>query len=133
MAEAGMAKTLAVETVVGVIGVGILLVEYDDDVWRYAAVALKKVGFGVVVASDGHESLRLLDGIPDLALLLTDVVLPGGMNGRSLADEVQRRRLGVKVLFMTGYTRNAIVHHGVLDVDVQLLGKPFTLEDLTAK
>ena len=66
-------------------------------------------------------------------LLLTDVVLPNGMNGRQLADEVRRRRPGIRVLYVTGYTRNAIIHHGRLDPDIDLLTKPFTAEALTRK
>ena len=66
-------------------------------------------------------------------MLFTDVVLPGGMNGRQLADEAMRRRPGLKVLFTTGYTRNAIVHHGRLDAGVEMIGKPFTFADLSAR
>jgi two-component system NtrC family sensor kinase len=60
-------------------------------------------------------------------------VLPGGMNGRQLADEVLRQRPGIKVLYITGYTRNAIIHHGRLDPDIELLTKPFTAETLARK
>jgi two-component system NtrC family sensor kinase len=66
-------------------------------------------------------------------LLFTDVVLPGGMNGRQLADEALRRRPDLKVLYATGYTRNAIIHQGRLDADVELLTKPFTHDLLTRK
>jgi CheY-like chemotaxis protein len=66
-------------------------------------------------------------------LLFTDVVLPGGVNGRELADEVVRRSPRTRVLFTTGYTRNAIVHHGTLDPGVQLLGKPFSYAELACK
>ena len=69
----------------------------------------------------------------DVDLLFTDVVMPGGMNGRQLADEAVRRRPGLKVLFTTGYTRNAIVHHGRLDPGVQMIGKPFSFDELGAK
>jgi CheY-like chemotaxis protein len=65
-------------------------------------------------------------------LLFTDVVMPD-MNGRRLADEALRRRPGLKVLFATGYSRNAIIHNGVLDAGVQLIGKPFTVEELASK
>jgi DNA-binding LytR/AlgR family response regulator len=65
--------------------------------------------------------------------LFTDVVLPDGMSGRELADEAMRRRPGLKVLFTTGYTRNAIVHNGKLDAGVNLISKPFTYEQLAAK
>jgi CheY-like chemotaxis protein len=76
--------------------------------------------------------LKLVDG-NHVDLLFTDVVMPGGMNGRELADEATRRRPNLKVLFTTGYTRNAIVHHGRLDPDVDLIGKPYLLNDLSAK
>ena len=59
--------------------------------------------------------------------------MPGGMNGRQLADEAMRRRPGLKVLFTTGYTRNAIVHHGRLDPGVNLISKPYTFADLSAR
>jgi DNA-binding LytR/AlgR family response regulator len=66
-------------------------------------------------------------------LLFTDVVLGGGMNGRALADEIMRRKLGLPVLFTTGYTANAIVHHGRLDSGMHLIGKPFTYAELASK
>ena len=69
----------------------------------------------------------------EVDLLFTDVVLPGGMNGREIASEALRRRPKLKVLFTTGYTRNAIVHHGRLDADVEVVFKPFTYFDLATK
>ena len=65
-------------------------------------------------------------------MLFTDVVMPE-VNGRKLADEALRRRPNLKVLFTTGYSRNAVIHNGVLDPGVQLIGKPFTIEELAAK
>ena len=59
--------------------------------------------------------------------------MPGGMNGRQLADEALKRRPGLKVLFTTGYTRNAIIHHGRLDPGVNLIGKPYTFEELGSR
>ena len=111
----------------------ILLVEDDEQVNRFACEALRDRGYRVLSAPDGATALRLLDGEPSVELLFTDVVLPGGMNGRQLADEVQRRRPAVKVLYATGYTRNAIIHQGRLDSDVDLLSKPFTADALTRK
>ena len=83
-------------------------------------------------ASGGEAALKLIDHHPEIALVFADVVMPG-MNGRKLADEVRRRRPALKVLFTTGYTRNAVVHNGVLDAGVELLGKPFTLDELAAR
>jgi CheY-like chemotaxis protein len=81
-------------------------------------------------AADGAGALRALADGPPVCLLFTDIGLPGGMNGRELADEVQRRVPGLPVLFTTAYARNAIVHHGRLDAGVELIAKPFTLPDL---
>jgi DNA-binding response OmpR family regulator len=77
--------------------------------------------------------LRILASHREVALLLTDVGLPGGMNGRQLADEARRRRADLKVLFTSGYARNAIVHHGRLDIGVGLITKPFAFAELAAK
>ena len=79
------------------------------------------------------SALQLLEADPSISLLFTDVVLPGGMNGRQLADEAQRRRPELKVLYATGYTRNAIIHQGRLDAEVELLTKPFTADALARK
>ncbi len=111
----------------------VLMVEDDEQVNRFTCEALRDRGFRVIAASDGPSALRLLDREPSIDLLFTDVVLPGGMNGRELADEVLRRRPAMKVLFATGYTRNAIIHHGRLDPDVELLSKPFTADALALK
>ena len=107
--------------------------EDDEQVNLFAGEALRDRGYRVIAASDGPAALRLLDDEPAIDLLFTDVVLPGGMNGRQLADEVLRRRPSVKVLFATGYTRNAIIHQGRLDPDVELLSKPFTADLLARK
>ena len=77
--------------------------------------------------------LEVLDRNPEIELLFSDVVMPGGLNGRQLADEAIRRRPGLKVLFTTGYTRNAIVHNGMLDPGTNLLTKPFSIEELAGK
>ena len=111
----------------------ILVVEDHDELRAYSTGVLRELGYRVFEASSGKNALEVLQRTPDLSLLFTDVVLPEGMNGRELADEVQRRRSGVKVLFTTGYTRNAIVHNGRLDAGVNLIGKPFSFRDLAAK
>jgi two-component system NtrC family sensor kinase len=117
----------------GAHGECILLVEDDDDVIQYVAEALADFGYRVEQARTAAEALALLEKNPDIALLLTDVVLPGGMNGRELANEAHKKRPKLPVLFATGYTRNAIIHHGRLDPDVELLVKPFTTEALARK
>jgi CheY-like chemotaxis protein len=87
----------------------------------------------VVEAGTGATALEALAAHPDIALVLTDVGLPGGMNGRQLADKARRARPGLKILFTTGYARDAIVHNGKLDSDVVLLAKPFRIDELAAK
>src|SRR6202011_4668312 len=91
-------------------GETILLVEDEADVRGSTVEMLRELGYRVIEAPDGSVGLRLLDAHREINLLFTDVGLPGGMNGRQLADEAQRRRAGLKVLFMSGYARNAIVH-----------------------
>ncbi|RUW84132.1 response regulator, partial [Mesorhizobium sp. M8A.F.Ca.ET.023.01.1.1] len=83
-------------------------------------------------AAGGPEALEKLAATPGIALLFTDIVMPV-MNGRKLAEEALARQPGLKVVFTTGFTRNAVVHNGVLDHDVHFLAKPFTIEQLAAK
>ena len=111
----------------------ILLVEDDEEVRKFAAEVLLEQGYTVHAAGDGASALRLLDSESNIGLLFTDVVLPGGMNGRQLADEARRRKPELKVLYATGYTRNAIIHQGRLDAEVELLTKPFAADALARK
>jgi CheY-like chemotaxis protein len=111
----------------------ILVVEDDADVRYYSCDSLKELGYTVLEAENGQAGLRMLETVPDIRVLFTDIGLPGGMNGRQLADHARKRRPGLKVLFTTGYARNAIVHDGRLDPGVELLTKPFTQADLAAK
>jgi two-component system NtrC family sensor kinase len=111
----------------------ILLVEDDEEVNRFATDALRDLGYRVESAHDGAHALKIFRQHPDISLLFTDVVLPGGMNGRQIAEEAWKLRPGLKVLFATGYTRDAIIHEGRLDADVELLTKPFTPETLGRK
>jgi CheY-like chemotaxis protein len=108
----------------------ILLVEDDEDVRAFTAEFLAELGYHVLLAGDARSALKTLEREPDIALLFTDLGLPNGVNGRQLAEEARRRRPGLKVLFTTGYARNAIVHHGRLDPGVELIGKPFTHTNL---
>ena len=114
-------------------GETILVVEDEHDLRHFTTETLRELGYAVLEAPDGHAALDTVNRHPEIALLFTDVVLGGGMNGRTLADEVRRRRPAVKVLFTTGYTSNAIVHHGRLDPGVHLIGKPFTYAELATK
>ena len=114
-------------------GETILLVEDDDDVRAFAADLLRDLGYRVLAAATGPEGLRLLDQHPEVRLLFTDVALPGGMTGRQLAEEAERRHPGLKVLYTTGYARNAIVHQGRLDPGVELIVKPFSSAALAGK
>jgi CheY-like chemotaxis protein len=114
-------------------GEKVLLVEDDEDVRAFTREVLSELGYEVAEAPDGPSALRLLGELRDLILLFTDVGLPNGMNGRQLAEEVWRRRTDLKVLFTTGYARNAIVHHGRLDSGVNLIVKPFTQTELARK
>ncbi|MBV8651916.1 MAG: PAS domain S-box protein [Alphaproteobacteria bacterium] len=114
-------------------GETILVVEDDDDVRHYSVDCLRELGYLVVDAPDADTALRRLDADPGIRLMFTDVGLPGDRNGRQLAEEAIQRCPRLKVLFTTGYARNAIVHHGRLDPGVDLLVKPFTYADLAAK
>jgi PAS domain S-box-containing protein len=113
-------------------GVAILVVEDEPAMRQVSVDALTTLGFYVYEADGAAAALALLDQHPEIALLFTDVIMPD-INGRQLADEACHRRSDLKVLFTTGYTRNAVVHNGVLDDGVELLGKPFTLEQLAEK
>ena len=110
----------------------ILVVEDDALMLRLSSDALRELGYAVLESESAAAALAILDATPHIALLFTDVVMPE-VNGRKLADEALRRRPGLKVLFTTGYTPNAVVHGGVLDAGVNFLSKPFTLEQLAAK
>ena len=111
----------------------ILVVEDDDTLRSYTVETLTELGYGVFAAATGAAALELLDRGSDVDLLFTDIVMPGGLNGRQLADEALRRRPGLKVLFTTGYTRNAIAHHGRPNLGVHMIGKPFSFDELSAK
>ena len=115
-------------------GETILVCEDDDDVRAYSVNSLRELGYRVIEAADGQAALRQLEeAAGQVDLLFTDIVLPGGMTGAMVADEARRIQPGLKVLFTTGYARNAIVHHGRLDPGVELLSKPFSYADLAGR
>jgi PAS domain S-box-containing protein len=111
----------------------ILVVEDDEDVRAQSAEALGELGYRVIQAQDGPSALRVLRREAHVDLLFTDVVLPGGLTGAQVASEAQVIQPGIRVLFTTGYARNAIVHNGRLDPGVQLITKPYSFVDLAAK
>ncbi len=110
----------------------VLVVEDEPGVRQFSVDALQELGYRVLEAEGATAALRLVDMHPEIRLMFTDIVMPD-INGRKLADEARRRRPALKVLYTTGYTRNAVVHNGVLDPGVELIGKPFTIEDLASK
>lgn len=114
-------------------GETILVVEDDDDVRTYSVEVLRELGYRVIEAHDGPSALRLLDRQSRVDLLFTDVVLPGGVTGAQVAAQARELRPELKVLFTTGYARNAIIHHGRLDKGVRLITKPFSSAELAFK
>ena len=110
----------------------VLIVEDDDTARRVTAQGVRELGYSVLEAENGRAAIDIIRRRADIALMVTDVVMPD-MDGARLAREAVFRRHSLRVLFITGYTRNAIVHNGVLDKDVKLLTKPFTLEQLAVK
>jgi signal transduction histidine kinase/ActR/RegA family two-component response regulator len=114
-------------------GETILVVEDNEGVREYAKEVLKELGYRVVEAGNTDQALGVLDKMRRVDLLFTDVVLPGPGNGRVLATKAREKYPDLPVLYTTGYTRNAIVHQGRLDADVELLNKPYTQQDLARK
>jgi CheY-like chemotaxis protein len=96
----------------------------------YVVAQLQSLGYTAVAASNAAEALRILDAGAAADLLFTDVIMPGGVDGRGLADQARRLRPALKVLFTSGYTQTAIIHHGRLDPGVLLLAKPYRKIDL---
>ena len=111
----------------------VLVVEDDDDVRTYSTELVRDLGYQVIDASNGAAAMRLLEQYSNVRLLFTDVGLPGGMNGRQLADVARKVRPALQVLFTTGYARNAIVHGGRLDPGLHLITKPYTRQALATK
>jgi PAS domain S-box-containing protein len=108
----------------------ILVVEDDTMVRHYVVTQIESLGYTTLEAANASEALRIVDEAPAIDLLFTDVIMPGGMNGRQLVEEALRRRPELKTLYTSGYTENAIVHHGRLDSGVLLLVKPYRKTEL---
>jgi PAS domain S-box-containing protein len=110
----------------------VLVVEDEARVRQFAAEGLRELGYKAIEANSAMEALSILESQPDIALLFTDVVMPN-INGRKLANEALQRWPHLKVLFTTGFSKNAIIHQGVLEPNTHFLAKPYTLEDLARK
>jgi PAS domain S-box-containing protein len=108
----------------------VLVVEDDALVRKYVLTQIRSLGYSTLEACNAAEALQVIDSAADIDLLFTDVIMPGAMNGRQLVDEALNRRPSLKTLFTSGYTENAIVHHGRLDSGVLLLAKPYRKPEL---
>jgi CheY-like chemotaxis protein len=111
----------------------ILVVEDHDDLRAYSSGVLRDLGYQVFEAADSASAINFLESSRSIDLLFTDVVLPDSLHGKNIADYARGLHPTIKVLFTTGYTRNAIVHNGRLDAGVNLLSKPFTFRGLAEK
>ena len=116
----------------GSAGEVILVVEDDPMMLKFTIQAVRELGYTVLHADNAAAALAILDDRPDILLLFTDVVMPE-VGGKKLVDQALKKHPALKVLYTTGYTANAVVHGGVLDAGVNLLGKPFTLDQLATK
>jgi CheY-like chemotaxis protein len=110
----------------------VLVAEDEDEVRHLAVSILKELGYSVLAASSAPEALAILKRNPDVVLLMTDIVMPG-MSGLKLAEEALSLKPDLKVLYATGYARNAMVHNGTLDDGVDLIMKPYSVEALAEK
>jgi CheY-like chemotaxis protein len=108
----------------------ILVVEDDALVRRSVTTQIQSLGYQTIEVASGAEALAVVDRGESFDLLFTDVIMPGSMNGRELADEVIKRRPGMKVLFTSGYTEDAIFHQGWLNPGVFLLAKPYSKAEI---
>lgn len=129
----GLAETAAEAQVASAVQSGdetVLIVEDDAMVRKNVIRQIESLGYTTLEAANAMEALEIIDRHATIHLLFTDVIMPGGMNGRQLVDEALRRRPSLKALFTSGYTENAILHHGRLDVGVLLLAKPYRKAEL---
>ncbi|WP_216824606.1 ATP-binding protein [Paragemmobacter aquarius] len=123
---------LDAEVPMGRPSVSVLVVEDDDAVREIAVGILRELGYTVEEAASGYAALRMMEAGTRFTLLFTDVVMPG-MSGRMLAEAALRVQPDLRVIYTTGYTANAIVHNGMVDPGVELLTKPYSLEQLARK
>ncbi|GMA77859.1 hypothetical protein GCM10025880_42760 [Methylorubrum aminovorans] len=114
-------------------GETVLVVDDEPSVRMLVAEVLEDLGYAAIEAADGPSGLKVLQSDTRVDLLITDVGLPGGMNGRQVADAARVTRPGLKVLFITGYAENAVVGNGYLEPGMQVLTKPFVMEALASR
>jgi CheY-like chemotaxis protein len=114
-------------------GETVLVVDDEPTVRMLVAEVLEDLGYTAIEAADGAAGLKVLQSMARIDLLVTDVGLPGGMNGRQVADAARALRPGLKVLFITGYAENAVLGHGHLDPGMHVLTKPFAMEVLASR
>ena len=108
----------------------ILVVEDDHLVRTFVVGQIQSLGYSTLAAVNAAEALVVIDGPQEIHLLFTDMIMPGSMNGRQLADQALQRRASLKILFTSGYSNETIMHHGHLDAGVLLLAKPYRKSDL---
>jgi CheY-like chemotaxis protein len=131
--EKGEAEQILARSPVGTLPQGcetILLVEDNETVRAHVHRLLKSLKYNVIVASNGPDALEILKGDQPVDLLFTDMIMPGGMNGKDLADAAVGLRPNMKVLFTSGYTDNSLIHEGRLVSGLSLLSKPYGRKDL---
>lgn len=126
--EAGEAATDSVVPAPAAGGETILVVDDEPLVRMLVVEQLEELGYAVIEADDGPSAMRIIDSKQPIDLLVTDVGLPRGMNGRQLADAARQRRPGLEVLFVTGYAENAVLNHGHLEPGMHIMTKPFEME-----
>ena len=114
-------------------GETVLVIEDEHTIRELVSEVLAEAGYRVLLADSGPTGLHLLQGPERIDLLLTDVGLPGGLNGRQVADAGRSVRPGLKVLFITGYAENAAVGNGLMDEGMAILTKPFEIPHLVNK
>jgi CheY-like chemotaxis protein len=114
-------------------GETVLVVDDEPTVRMLIAEVLTESYYNIVEAGDGPAALKILESRQRIDLMITDVGLPGGMNGRQVADAARVQRPGLKVLFITGYAENAAVGNGHLDPGMEILAKPFAMSTLANK
>jgi CheY-like chemotaxis protein len=114
-------------------GETVLVIDDEPTVRMLIVEVLEEHGYAAIEAGDGPSGLRILESDMRIDLLITDVGLPGGLNGRQVADAARRSRPALKVLFITGYAENAAVGNGHLDPGMEVITKPFVMADLSAK